>query len=80
MAANGTAFGDVRYRPDATTVYQAYLTFNGKEYGALDWSDVSVVRGSDRIRLTGKVVEASDGDRITVSGIIPMRPNRPSGC
>ncbi len=80
VGATGTAFGDVRYRPDAANVYQAYLTFNGKEYGALDWSNVAVVRDTNRIRLTGKIVEASDGDRITVNGIIPMRPNRPSGC
>jgi hypothetical protein len=41
-----------------------------------------VVRDTDRIRMLNKTLVATDGSgaRVTVSGVIPMRPNRPSGC
>ncbi|AVP56917.1 hypothetical protein [Pulveribacter suum] len=80
VAGAGQASGDVRYRPDAGVVYEAYLTFMGSEFGSSDWSDVSVVRSTDRIRLAGKVLENDKGVKITVSGLIPMRGNRPGGC
>lgn len=80
VGSTGTASGDIRYRPDSVNVYEAWLTFQGKEFGASDWSDVAVVRGSDRIRLSGKRLTASDGAAVVVTGVVPMRPNRPSGC
>ena len=54
-----------------------------REFRADDgWSDVAVVRDTDRIRLFNKTLTATDGSgaRVTVSGVIPMRPNRPAGC
>ncbi len=80
VGASGQASGDVRYRPDAPVVYEAFISFMGSEFGAKDWGDVSVVRSTDRIRLVNKVLENDQGVRITVSGIIPMRGNRPGGC
>jgi len=80
VGGSGQAFGDIRYRPDSGVVYEAFLTFMGREFGASDWGDVAVVRASDRIRLVNKVLTDDSGARITVSGVIPMRPNRPSGC
>ena len=31
VGSSATAFGDIRYRPDVTKLYQAFLTFDGKE-------------------------------------------------
>ena len=83
VGGSGQAFGDIRYQPDATSVYEAFFTFMDREFRADDgWSDVAVVRDTDRIRLVNKTLTATDGSgaRVTVSGVIPMRPNRPSGC
>ena len=82
VGGSGQAFGDIRYRPDASVVYEAFFTFLDHEFRADDWSDVAVVRDTDRIRLVNKTLVATDGSgaRVTVSGVVPMRPNRPSGC
>ncbi len=82
VGSPATAFGDIRYRPDATGLHQAFITFDGKEYGSDEPTDTVVVRASDQVRFTGKTLFASDGSGATLrlSGVIPMRPNRPSGC
>ena len=82
VGSSATAFGDIRYRPDVTKLYQAFLTFDGKEYASSDDTDTAVVRESDQVRLTGKTLTATDGSAATlrVTGIVPMRPNRPIGC
>ena len=80
VGAAGDAAGDIRYRPDSGVVYEAFLTFMGREFGAKDWSDVAVVRSTDRIRLVNKVLADDNGNTITVNGVIPMRGNRPGGC
>ena len=82
VGSSATAFGDIRYRPDATSLHQVFLTFDGKEYGSGEPTDTAVVRESDQVRFSGKTLTASDGSGATlrVSGIVPMRPNRPSGC
>jgi hypothetical protein len=82
VGSPATGFGDIRYRPDATGLHQVWLTFDGKEYGSDDSVDTVVARDSDQIRFTGKTLTATDGSSATlrVSGIVPMRPNRPSGC
>ncbi len=82
VGSSATAFGDIRYRPDAAGLYQAFLTFDGKEYGSDDATDTVVARDKDQIRLTSKTLTATDGSNATlrVTGIVPMRTNRPSGC
>jgi hypothetical protein len=77
-----TAFGDVRYRPDATGLHQIFVTFAGKEYSNGDTVDTVVARDSNQVRLSSKTLAATDGsgNTLKVSGIIPMRPNRPLGC
>lgn len=82
VGSSATAFGDIRYRPDATALHQAFLTFDGKEYASDDPTDTSVVRESDQVRFSGKTLTATDGSGATlrITGIVPMRPNRPSGC
>ncbi|MFY3382604.1 hypothetical protein [Paracidovorax sp. MALMAid1276] len=80
--SSATAFGDIRYRPDATVLHQAFVTFGGQEYASDEPTDTAVVRDSNQIRFNGKTLFATNGSGATVrvSGVIPMRPNRPSGC
>lgn len=82
VGSSATAFGDIRYRPDASGLHQAFLTFDGKEFGSGEPTDTLVLRESDQVRFTGKTLTATDGSGATlrVSGTVPMRPNRPSGC
>ena len=80
--SSATAFGDIRYRPDATGLFQTFLTFGNKEYASGDATDTAVDRAKDQVRLTGKTLQATDGSTATVRvyGVIPMRINRPAGC
>jgi hypothetical protein len=84
VAGDGTALGDVRYRPDMNVVYLMFITINGREFSNsnYDGSDTEVQRSQDRIRLDRKTLTATDssGATVRVSGLIPMRGNRPSGC
>jgi len=82
LASSATAFGDIRYRPDANVLHAAYLTFAGKEYSIANSDNTAVVRDRDQVRFEGKILTATDGSNntIRVNGIVPMRGNRPSGC
>ncbi len=82
VGSSATAFGDIRYRPDATGVHQVFLTFDGKEYGSGEPTDTAVVRDQDLVRFTGKTLTATDdsGATLRVTGVVPMRANRPAGC
>lgn len=82
VGASTTAFGDIRYRPDATGLHQVFLTFEGKEYASGEPTDTAVVRASDQVRFSGKTLTATDNSNATirVTGIVPMRTNRPLGC
>ncbi len=82
VGGTGSAFGDVRYQPNAASLYLVFITVGGKEFSSGDGADTSVVRASDRVQLSNKLLTASDGTGATVrvSGLIPMRPNRPTGC
>ena len=82
VGSSATAFGDIRYRPDATGLHQAFITFDGREYASGEPTDTAVARDANQIRLTNKLLTATDGSSNTlrVSGVIPMRPNRPLGC
>lgn len=78
----GTAFGDIRYRPDATDLYEVFLTFDGREYTSKEPTDTAVDRDSNQVRFSNKTLSATDGslNTVRVSGVIPMRPDRPRGC
>lgn len=83
LGSSATAFGDIRYRASVVGgIYQAFLTFDGKEYASAEAIDTAVLRESDQVHFTGKVLTATDGSAATlrVTGIVPMRPNRPLGC
>ena len=82
VGSEATAFGDIRYQVNGTVTYQVFMTFAGKEYASGEAVDSAVERESDRVRFTSKTLTASDGSGATlkVSGIVPMRTGRPSGC
>lgn len=82
VGSSATAFGDIRYRPDATGVHQVFLTFDGQEYGSGEPTDTAVVHDQDLVRFTGKTLTATDdsGATLRVTGVVPMRANRPAGC
>ena len=82
VGSPATAFGDIRYRPDAGELYKVFLTFDGKEYGSDQPLDTAVVRESNQVRFNRTTLTATDGSANTlrVSGVVPMRSNRPSGC
>lgn len=83
VGADGTASGDVRYLPGAATVYLMFLKVNGREFSNnQDGADTQIQRERDRIQFNRKIFTATDDSGITlrVSGLVPMRGNRPSGC
>lgn len=82
VGGGGTAFGDIRYRPNADTIHVVYLNISGREYASGEAADSLVDRERDRVRLANKRFTATDGsgDEARVSGIVPMRAGRPSGC
>ena len=82
VGSSATAFGDLRYRPGETVLYQAFMTFADKEYSSDDATDTAVVRDKDQVRFTSKTMTATDGSKATlkVTGIVPMRTGRPTGC
>lgn len=82
VGSAATAFGDIRYRPDALGLHKVFITFDGKEYTSDDPTDTAVARDTNQVRFTGKTLAATDGSAATlrVTGIVPMRTNRPFGC
>lgn len=82
VGSPATAFGDIRYRPNADGLYQMFLTFDGREYASTEAFDTLVDRSQNQVRFSGKALTATDGTGFTlrVTGIVPMRPNRPAGC
>lgn len=78
---NLTIGGRVEYQ-DASTVIQNFrLTIGSANYATANSDNTSVDRDNNRVRVTNKQLTEEGGTRVvTVSGIIPMRPNRPGGC
>lgn len=73
----------MRYLPNADTVYLMFLTVNGREFSnKQDGSDTQVQRGQDRISFNRKTFTATDnsGATLRLTGLVPMRGSRPSGC
>lgn len=82
VGSSATAFGDLRYRPGETILYQAFMTFADKEYSSDDATDTTVDREKNQVRFTSKTLTATDGSKATlrITGIVPMRTGRPNGC
>ena len=58
------------------------VAINAIEFKSDDTTNAAVDRSGNEIDLTGKVLSASTNvnSKITVSGSMPMRGNRPEGC
>ena len=56
------AFGDIRYRPDATSLHQAFITFDGKEVGTM-----TSVSGSLGLGMVRREIEP--GATVEVGGV-----------
>ena len=82
VGGSGSAFGDVRYEPNANSLRQLFITVGTREFGSGDAADTSVQRSSDRVQLSNKLLTATDssGATVRVTGLIPMRGSRPTGC
>lgn len=82
LGSSATAFGDIRYQPDAHVLYAAFVTFSGKEYSIANADNTVVARDRDQVRFEGKTMTATDGsgNTIRVHGIVPIRGNRSAGC
>jgi len=82
VLGDGTAFGDIRYQPDANVLYVAFITVNGREFSSGEGVDTAVQRDRDRIQFSGKKLTATDnsGATLRVTGLVPMRGSRPTGC
>lgn len=80
--AVATASGKITYRPSATGLYFAFLTFNGKEYASLDSVDTLVDRSGNLVRFTSKTMGATDGstDTLKLTAIIPLHATRNANC
>ncbi len=77
-----TMSGKVAYRDGATTLSRLEVTVNGIVYASGAVDDSLVDRGNNRVSFKGKTLSstASDTNTLAVTGAIPMRGNRPSGC
>lgn len=82
VLGDGTVFGDLRYQPNSNVTYLVFFNVNGREFSSGDGTDTEVQRGRDRIQFNRKVLTASDGSGASVrlTGVVPMRGSRPTGC
>lgn len=74
--------GDIRYIPGANTVRTTFVAIDGIEFRLEGSTGASVDRANDEVDYTGAVLTSTQGTgrRITLTGSIPMLPNRPEGC
>ena len=74
--------GKVAYLEGANIINRLEVSVNGIVYasGAVDGSTID--RENNAVRFSGKTLAstASDTNTIVVTGSVPMRPGRPSGC
>jgi hypothetical protein len=78
----GEMDGDVRYIPGNNSLRVIFVSINGVEFVSRDTTNAAVDRPNNEVDLSGKTLTASTGvaSTITLTGSIPMRPNRPEGC
>jgi ABC-type glycerol-3-phosphate transport system substrate-binding protein len=88
QAADGlTMSGDIRYQPGTNTVRVMFITIQKTnddsrkvEYSLPESVLNAVDRTNDEIDFAGAELRSSSGERITLTGSIPMRDERPEGC
>ncbi len=74
--------GRIRYLKEDNVLNEYSFEVGGVGYAAVNGANTVVDRAASQIRFTGAVVESAAGDTntFTVTGNIPMRGDRPSGC
>jgi hypothetical protein len=74
--------GDIRYIPGTENLHSAFVAINGVEFELQGTTGVRVDRANDEVDFTAAVLTSTQGsgDEITLTGSIPMRPDRPEGC
>ncbi|HYE40464.1 MAG TPA: hypothetical protein VEB23_11055 [Ramlibacter sp.] len=74
--------GDIRYIPGTENLHSAFIAINGVEFELQGTTGVRVDRANDEVDFTAAVLTSTQGsgDEITLTGSIPMRPDRPEGC
>lgn len=75
--------GNVTYNENASTLALTTFTINGAGYSmGSNGDDTTVDRASNRVTFNGKLFTAIAGGTGTfkVTGYLPMKGNRPSGC
>lgn len=79
--ASVTMGGRVEYQDGSTAVQNFRITIGSANYSTANTENTSVDRDNNRVRVTNKQLTEEGGTRVvTVSGIVPMLPNRPGGC
>lgn len=74
--------GDIRYIPGTENLHSTFIAINGIEFTLQGTLGGRVDRANDEIDFAGAVLTSTQGtgDEITLTGSIPMLPNRPEGC
>jgi len=71
--------GDIRYLPGTNNLQVAFIAINGVEFTLNGSAGARVDRAGNDIDFTGAVLTGTQGS-ITLTGSVPMRPDRPEGC
>ncbi len=74
--------GRIRYLKDDTTLNEYSFEIGTVSYVGIGGNNTIVDRAASQIRFNGAVLEsaAADANTITLTGDVPMRGDRPSGC
>ncbi|MGE0330550.1 MAG: hypothetical protein AB7P37_07630 [Ramlibacter sp.] len=79
LAGGAVAKGSVEYLVDSTTVRRLALELGGSIYETTTVGTSTVSRANNNVSFVGSVLSAGT-PTVTISGTIPMRSDRPSGC
>jgi len=75
--------GDVRYTPGTTELRTTVISIAAAEFRLLGSTGAVVDKPNNRINFTGATFSstaAGSTATLTLTGALPMRPNRPEGC
>lgn len=74
--------GDVRYLPGTSSLHEVMAAVDTTEYGMTGTTGATVDRNAGTVTFNGAVLTSRQGTgrSITLTGTVPMRPDRPEGC
>lgn len=79
LAGGAVAKGSVEYLVDSTTVRRLVLELGGGTYETTTVGTSTVSRANNNVSFAASVLSAGT-PTVTITGTIPMRSDRPSGC